>query len=245
MLSEEIILVTGATSGFGEAIARRVAKEGAKVYITGRREGRLNHLANEINATPLVFDVRDKEAVFENLSPLKDVTVLVNNAGLARGVKPAPDASLGDWEEMVDTNIKGVIYCTQALLLQMKEQNRGHILSIGSIAGNWPYKGGNVYGGTKAFVKQFMLNLRTDLQGSAIRVTNIEPGLAETEFSLVRFHGDAEKAKEIYKGTEPLKAEDVAEAVSWTISQPKHVNVNFMEIMPVCQTNGGFSIHRE
>jgi len=175
----------------------------------------------------------------------RKIDALINSAGLALGMQPAQGADLEDWEAMVDTNIKGLIYTTKAILPDMVERGQGHIINLGSVAGNWPYPGGNVYGGTKAFVRQFSLNLRADLHGTGVRVTNIEPGLAETEFSVVRFHGDKEKADSVYAGMTPLTAADIAETIYWTVSRPPHVNINTIEIMPVAQSWGPFPIHRE
>jgi len=245
------IFITGATSGFGEACARLFAKNGYKLILTGRRSDRLEKLRRDLAADTHIItqDVRDKEAVQNDIANLpegfKDIDVLVNNAGLALGLGPAHEADLDQWETMVDTNIKGLMYCTRYILPGMVESNQGHIINIGSIAGNWPYPGGNVYGATKAFVKQFSHNLRTDLLGTKIRVTNIEPGLAETEFSVVRFNGDKEKAAKFYEGTEPLTAENIADIVLWVTTQPTHVNINRIEVMPVCQSCGPFAINRE
>ncbi len=245
------IFITGATSGFGEACARLFAQNGYKLILTGRRSDRLEKLRRDLAADTHIItqDVRDKEAVQNDIANLpegfKDIDVLVNNAGLALGLGPAHEADLDQWETMVDTNIKGLMYCTRYILPGMVESNQGHIINIGSIAGNWPYPGGNVYGATKAFVKQFSHNLRTDLLGTKIRVTNIEPGLAETEFSVVRFNGDEEKAAKFYEGTEPLTAENIADIVLWVTTQPTHVNINRIEVMPVCQSCGPFAINRE
>lgn len=245
------IFITGATSGFGEACARLFAQNGYKLILTGRRSDRLEKLRRDLAADTHIItqDVQDKEAVQNDIANLpegfKDIDVLVNNAGLALGLGPAHEADLDQWETMVDTNIKGLMYCTRYILPGMVECNQGHIINIGSVAGNWPYPGGNVYGATKAFVKQFSHNLRTDLLGTKIRVTNIEPGLAETEFSVVRFNGDEEKAAKFYKGTKPLTAEDIADIILWVTTQPAHVNINRIEVMPVCQSCGPFAINRE
>ncbi len=248
-----VILITGATSGFGEACARRFVKEGWRLILAARRNERLKALQLRLGGETFVhivrLDVRNQEAVMNLLSNLpekfSDVDVLVNNAGLALGLEPAYEADVSDWDAMVDTNIKGLIYCTRAVLPGMVERNRGHIVNVGSIAGDWPYPGGNVYGATKAFVKQFSLNLRTDLFGTPIRITNIEPGLAETEFSVVRFKGDREKAAKVYEGMQPLTAEDIAEMICWVVSLPAHVNINRLEVMPVCQTWAPFAINRD
>ena len=246
------ILITGATAGFGLAIARRFAAEGHRVVLAGRRQDRLDALLAELgdNAHALTLDVRDRDAVLAAIAGLPpefaDTDVLVNNAGLALGVNPAQRASLDDWHTMVDTNVKGLMTVTHAVLPGMVARDRGHVINIGSVAGNWPYPGGNVYGATKAFVRQFSLNLRADLAGTRVRVTDIEPGLvAGTEFSSVRFAGDTERADAVYKGTEPLTAEDVTDAVHWVATRPAHVNINTIELMPVCQSFAGLSINRQ
>ena len=245
-----IVLVTGATSGFGEAIARRFAAEGHSLIVVGRRVERLRTLAEELDVPvyDLPLDVRERETVAEAVAELPaefaEVDVLVNNAGLALGLEPSWDADLDDWETMVDTNIKGLLYMTRAILPAMVERKRGHVINVGSTAGNWPYPGGNVYGGTKAFLKQFSLNLRADLIGTNVRVTNLEPGLAETEFSLVRYKGDATRAKDVYENVQPLTAQDIAEAAYWASSQPPHVNVTRIEMMCTSQANGPLALHR-
>lgn len=227
-----------------------VAK-GAKVVITGRRNDRLLAMRKALgsaNIHPLCFDVRDKEAVGMAIASIPEafhpIDALVNNAGLALSAAPAQDVPLEQWEQMVATNISGLLYMTRALLPQMMARNAGHIINVGSMAGNYPYPGGNVYGATKAFVKQFSLNLRADLLGTAIRVTNLEPGLAETEFSEVRL-GSADKAAEVYLGTTPLTAEDIATCILFCLELPAHVNINRMEIMPICQASGSLAISRK
>ncbi|MEW5289395.1 MULTISPECIES: bifunctional NADP-dependent 3-hydroxy acid dehydrogenase/3-hydroxypropionate dehydrogenase YdfG [Erwinia] len=246
-----IVFVTGATAGFGESITRRFIAQGHKVIATGRRSERLQALKDELgeNVYTLQLDVRNRAGIDAALHSLpaewRDIDVLVNNAGLALGMAPAHQASIDDWEAMIDTNNKGLVFMTRAILPAMVERNVGHIINIGSTAGNWPYAGGNVYGATKAFVRQFSLNLRTDLHGTALRVTDIEPGLVGgTEFSNVRFKGDSDKADSVYDGTEPLTAEDVTEAVFWVASLPKHVNINTLEMMPVGQTLAGLKVHK-
>jgi NADP-dependent 3-hydroxy acid dehydrogenase YdfG len=244
------ILITGATSGFGEATARRFARDGWHLILAGRRQDRLDALSTELEIPShiLVLDVRNREQVAAQLGSLpaefREIDVLVNNAGLALGLEPAPRADLDDWETMVDTNIKGLLYVTRAILPGMVERGRGHVVNIGSIAGSWPYPGGNAYGATKAFVEQFSNNLRADLQGSGVRVTNVEPGLAETEFSVVRFKGDETKAATVYKGTEPLTGDDIAGIVHWAATLPPHVNINRVEVMPTDQAWGPLAIHR-
>lgn len=241
-------LITGATSGFGAACARRFAKEGWKLILTGRRTERLEEMQRELGSavtTLLALDVRDRQGVFDALQGLTDVDLLLNNAGLALGLEKAWEVDLDDWETMVDTNVKGVMYCTRAILPGMVKRNCGHIITIGSTAGNWPYPGGNVYGGTKAFVQQFSRNLRADLLGTRVRVTNIEPGMAETEFSQVRFKGNVEKAGSVYSGTEPLQPEDIAETVFFAATLPPHVNINTLEMMSINQAWGPYAVHRE
>jgi 3-hydroxy acid dehydrogenase/malonic semialdehyde reductase len=248
-----IVLVTGATAGFGTAIARRYLKEGHKVIAVGRRTERLEALRSEFPGTALhigALDVRNAKEVEAFVAGLPAdfaaVDVLVNNAGLALGLGPAQRALLTDWEQMVDTNVKGLMYMTHALLPGMTERNRGHIVNLGSVAGHYPYPGGNVYGATKAFVRQFSLNLRADLAGTGVRVTDIAPGLCGgTEFSTVRFHGDAEKAAGVYANTESLSAEDIAESVFWSTTLPAHVNINFIELMPTSQASGPLNVVRK
>lgn len=246
-----IAMVTGASSGFGESISRQLVQAGYKVIGTGRRAERLAALADELGEQflPLAFDVQDKAATRAAIAGLpaawSEVDLLVNNAGLALGLEPAHKADLEDWEQMIATNINGLTLLTRLLLPGMVARNRGHVINIGSIAGTYPYPGGNVYGATKAFVKQFSLNLRADLAGTAIRVTNVEPGLCGgTEFSNVRFHGDDAKAASVYQGVEAIQPEDIANTVLWISQQPAHVNINSIEIMPVAQTFGPLNISR-
>lgn len=247
-----IVLVTGATAGFGAAIARRYLAEGHKVIAVGRRNERLQALQESCAGMPLhtaELDVRDKGAIEALMNALpaefSDVDVLVNNAGLALGLEPAQKAELDDWERMVDTNIKGLMYVTRAVLPGMVARGKGHIINLGSVAGHYPYPGGNVYGATKAFVRQFSLNLRADLLGTPVRVTDIAPGLCGgTEFSTVRFHGDEAKAANVYANTLSLSADDIAESVYWCSALPAHVNINFMELMPVTQAFSPFAISR-
>ncbi|AOX15873.1 SDR family NAD(P)-dependent oxidoreductase [Kozakia baliensis] len=244
------VLVTGATSGFGHAIATRLIRDGHRVIATGRRRERLQELASNLgkNLLPFPLDVTDSKAVaaLPNSLPAewREVDVLVNNAGLALGVAKAQDASVSDWQTMIQTNATGLVEVTHALLPGMIERNRGYIISIGSTAGTYPYVGGNVYGATKAFVEQFMRNLRTDLLGTKLRASNIEPGLCGgSEFSNVRLKDD-QKAADVYKNTTPLNSEDIAETISWLLSLPPHVNINSIEMMPVCQAAGGLAVDR-
>jgi 3-hydroxy acid dehydrogenase / malonic semialdehyde reductase len=246
-----IVLVTGASSGFGAAVARRFAAEGARVIVTARRADRTRDLARELGpqVLPLTLDVRDRAAVavaFDALpSEFAAVDLLVNNAGLALGLNPAQDADLDEWDQMIDTNCKGLVYCTRAILPGMVARGRGHVISLGSVAGSYPYPGGNVYGGTKAFVHQFSLNLRSDLHGTGVRVTCVEPGMAETEFSTVRYGGDTAKADAVYAGMQPLTADDVAESIYWAATLPQHVNVNTIELMATAQSFAPFQVARQ
>lgn len=246
-----IVFVTGASAGFGAAIARKFVQAGHRVIATARRQDRLEALAAELGDAllPLELDVRDRAAVEALPAALPPefaaVDVLVNNAGLALGLEPAQRASLDDWQTMIDTNCTGLVQVTRALLPGMVERNLGHVFNLGSVAGSWPYAGGNVYGATKAFVRQFSLNLRADLAGTALRVTDVEPGLCGgTEFSNVRFHGDDEKAAKVYQDVQALSAEDIADTVHWIATRPAHVNVNTIELMPVAQSFAGLTIHR-
>jgi 3-hydroxy acid dehydrogenase/malonic semialdehyde reductase len=247
-----IVFVTGATSGFGAAIARRFAAEGHRIIAAGRRRERLEALTNEFDARRIhavTLDVRDRArvdaAVATLPSDLKAIDLLVNNAGLALGLEPAHRVDPDDWEQMVDTNVKGLMYVTRAVLPGMVERGRGHIVNLGSIAGTYPYPGGNVYGATKAFVRQFSLGLRADLLGTPVRVTSVEPGLVGgTEFSNVRFGGDHGKVAKLYEGANALTPEDVAEAVHWVASLPARVNINAIEMMPVTQAFAPLAVHR-
>jgi 3-hydroxy acid dehydrogenase / malonic semialdehyde reductase len=247
-----VALVTGASSGFGAAIARRYAGAGVRVVATARRVDRLAALVDEFGED-LIFvsglDVRDRAAIEQLVSSLPrafaEVDVLVNNAGLALGLEPAQDANLDQWEQMIETNCTGLTYVTRAILPGMVARRRGHVVNMGSIAATFPYPGGNVYGASKAFVHQFSLGLRADLHGTGVRVTCIEPGLVGgSEFSEVRFGGDAERAAALYAGTDPLTPEDIAAAVEWVTFQPEHVNVNLLELMPVSQSFGPLPVDR-
>jgi 3-hydroxy acid dehydrogenase/malonic semialdehyde reductase len=246
-----IVLVTGASAGFGAAIARRCVREGARVIACARRAERLEALRAELGSAllPIALDVTVRTEVERAIAELpaewREIDVLVNNAGLALGLEAAHQADLDDWEAMVDTNVKGLMYCTRAVLPGMVARGRGHVVNMGSVAGEFPYPGGNAYGATKAFVRQFSLNLRADLVGTGVRATDVEPGLCGgTEFSQVRFHGDAQKAAAVYAGTQPLTADDIADTVWWVISRPAHVNVNTISLMPICQAFGPLAIKR-
>jgi len=247
-----IVLITGASSGFGKTAARRFVEQGDKVILCARRSERLQELESELgsdNAFAISLDVTNTTQIANLMSDLpamwKDIDILINNAGLALGANPAQSADLKDWDTMIDTNIIGLVHLTRHVLPGMIERKRGHVINIGSIAGDYPYPGGNVYGATKAFVKQFSLNLMADLVDTPLRVSNIEPGAAETEFSLVRYHGDKNKADQVYKGIAPLSADDIAECIVWAANQPAHVNINRIEIMPTNQAAAGLKMFRD
>ena len=239
----KIALVTGATAGFGNAICRTLLKAGYLIIGTGRRQERLAQLEQEYGNKffPLAFDISDRHATEKALktlpAELQAIDLLVNNAGLALGLETADKSDLDDWEKMIDTNVKGLVTVTRLVLPQMVARNQGHIINLGSIAGNYAYPGGNVYGGTKAFVKQFSLNLRADLAGTNVRVSNVEPGLCGgTEFSNVRFKGDDARAAQVYENVQYVTPQDIANIVLWLNQQPEHVNINRIEIMPTAQT---------
>jgi 3-hydroxy acid dehydrogenase / malonic semialdehyde reductase len=245
------VCVTGASAGFGAAIVRRFAAAGDRIVAAARRGDRLAELVDELGdrVHPLQLDVRDRDAVeraFATLpAPFAEIDILVNNAGLALGLSPAQDADLDDWETMIETNNKGLVYCTHAVLPGMVARRRGHIINLGSIAGTYPYPGGNVYAATKAFVHQFTIALRSDLHGTGVRATSIEPGMAETEFTLVRLGGDQEKSDALYAGMQPLTGEDIADCAFWAAERPAHVNINAIEIMPVAQSFAPFQVARD
>jgi 3-hydroxy acid dehydrogenase/malonic semialdehyde reductase len=245
------VFVTGASSGFGAAVARRFAAEGARVVATARRSDRIRDLAAELGpqVLPLTLDVRDRAEVAAAVAGLPAefaaIDLLVNNAGLALGLNPAQDADLDDWDQMIDTNCKGLVYCTREILPGMVARHAGHVINLGSVAGTYPYPGGNVYGGTKAFVHQFSLNLRSDLHGTGVRVTCVEPGMADTEFSLTRFSGDKTKADAVYAGMQPMTPDDVAESIYWAATLPAHVNVNTIELMATAQSFAPFQVARD
>ncbi len=253
-MERKIVFITGATSGFGRAAARRFAAAGWSLILTGRRTERLETLRRELSALVPVhvvgLDVRDAEAVRKVAAALpesfKQVYTLVNNAGLALAPQPAQQVELGDWHTMIHTNIIGLVNVTHVLLPTLIRAGKGaSIINIGSIAGEWPYPGGHVYGATKAFVKQFSYNLRCDLLSTGVRVTDIAPGLAETEFTLVRTKGDQAASDALYRGTTPLSAEDIAEQIFYVATLPAHININRLEVMPVRQAWSPFAIDRD
>ena len=243
------ILITGATAGFGEAAARKFVAGGWNVIGTGRRGDRLKKLQQELGDAflPLQVDMRDLQAV-ERLARLEgqwsEIDLLLNNAGLAPPTDPLPDT---DWEwlqTVIDTNVTGLVALTRVLLPKLIKR-RGQIINLSSVAGTYPYKGGAVYGGTKAFVRQFSLDLRCDLAGTGVRVTSIEPGMAETEFTVVRTGGDQQASDKLYAGVNPMTAEDLADLFWWLATLPPHLNINIVELMPVNQSWAGFAVHRE
>ncbi|WP_321336378.1 SDR family oxidoreductase [Breoghania sp.] len=244
------VLVTGTTSGFGAATARRFAADGWKVIGTGRRKGRLDEMAAELGNAfhGAAFDIADEAATVAALEALpedfREIDVLVNNAGLALGTKPVPDTKLSDWKQMIETNITGLVTITHHLLPKLIER-KGAIINLSSIASTWPYPGGNVYGGTKAFVRQFSLGLRSDLHGKGVRVTSIEPGLCESEFTLVRTGGNQEAYDKLYGGAHAIQPEDIANTVHWVATQPPHMNINALEVMPVSQSWAPLQVARD
>lgn len=237
------VLITGATAGFGLATAQLFAKQGWQLILTGRRGERLAALAKELGESTAVhcitLDVRDNEAVKQAIGelpePFRDVSVLVNNAGLALGTDPCFEAKLSDWQTMIDTNVTGLVNMTHAVLPLLMQQTPATVINLSSIAASWPYPGSHVYGASKAFVKQFSLNMRCDLAGKGVRVTSLEPGLAESEFSLVRFGGDQQKCEQLYRGANAIQPEDIANIIYWVATQPAHLNINRLEVMPSSQ----------
>ena len=244
------VLITGATSGFGAAAAKRFVHAGWRVIATGRRAERLQVLVDELGADKVhvaAFDIRDEAAMDAAMAAIpqefRDIDLLVNNAGLAQGTAPAQNALLSDWRTMIDTNITALVTLTHRLLPSLVAR-KGAIINISSVAGVYPYPGGNAYGGSKAFVSHFSLGLRSDLHGTGVRVTTIEPGMAETEFTLVRTHGDQPASDKLYSGANPMTADDIAETIFYVASLPPHLNINRLEIMPVTQSVAGFQVHR-
>ena len=249
-MTQRTAFITGATSGFGAAATRKFIASGWRVVATGRRADRLDALVAELGADhvhPAVFDVRDEPAMRAALAAVpagfRDIDLLVNNAGLAQGTLPAQRADLTDWQTMIDTNVRALVVLTHALLPTLIER-RGAIINVSSTAATYPYSGGNVYGGTKAFVSQFSLGLRADLHGTGVRVTALEPGMAETEFTLVRTHGDQAASDALYKGAQPMTADDIADTIHWIAHLPPHLNINRLEMMPTSQSFAGFQIAR-
>ncbi|EJN93872.1 SDR family oxidoreductase [Streptococcus ratti] len=248
----EAVLITGVSAGFGKAMAETFVKEGYRVIGAARRLEKLNNLKRALgeNFYPLQMDMTDTASIDKALASLpqewSEIELLINNAGLALGLDKAYEANFKDWETMIATNIIGLTYLTRQVLPAMAERKSGHVINIGSTAGTYPYPGGNVYGASKAFVKQFSLNLRADLAGTKVRVTNIEPGLCGgTEFSNVRFKGDDERADHLYRGAHSIQPQDIANTVLWVYQQPKHVNINRVEIMPTSQSFGPQPVDRD
>jgi serine 3-dehydrogenase len=245
------VLITGATSGFGAATARRFAKAGWRVVATGRHAERLQTLVDEFGTETVAtapFNVQDAAAMEAALSalpePFRGIDVLVNNAGLALGTAPAPQAKLEDWLKMIETNVTGLVTITHKLLPTLIER-KGVIVNLSSVAANYPSPGSNVYGATKAFVQQFSLDLRSDLHGTGVRVTAIEPGMAKTEFTLVRTGGNQAASDALYQGFQPLTAQDIAETIFWVVTLPPHMNINRLELMPVSQSWAGYQVFRD
>lgn len=245
------VLVTGASAGFGKAICETFVEAGLSVIGAARRSDKLQAMQNELGGSflPLQMDMTDTASVDAALKSLSENAVeidcLINNAGLALGLEPAYEADFNDWQTMIQTNIVGLTYLTRQVLPQMVARKDGYVINLGSVAGTYPYPGGNVYGATKAFVRQFSLNLRADLQGTGVRVTNIEPGLCgDTEFSNVRFKGDGERAAKVYENVQYIRPQDIADTALWLYRRPKHMNVNAIEIMPVAQAFNPLAVVR-
>jgi 3-hydroxy acid dehydrogenase/malonic semialdehyde reductase len=246
----KIVMITGATGGFGAAFARKFAAAGCKLILTSRKPEKLDKLVATLKVPvhKIIVDIRDRQAIEAAFAAIptdfRAIDLLVNNAGGAFGLEAAQDAILDDWQNMIEANNLGLVTCTHAVLPDMVKRKRGHIINIGSVSGTYPYPGGSVYCAVKAFVKQFSLALRADLTATGVRVTNIEPGMVETDFSLNRFKGDAAKAAKIYEGANALTADDVAETVFWAATQPPRVNINRIELMPATQATGMLAVHR-
>lgn len=244
------VLITGATGDFGKAFADRFAGLGCSLILHGRSAEKLSAISGNytVPVHTVLFDVSDRREMERQISAIpsefKNIDLLINNAGGALGLEKAQDSDLDDWEDMIQMNILSLVRMTSLVLKGMTDRRKGHIINIGSTAGNYPYPGGHVYCASKAFVKQFSLSIRSDLQGTNVRVTNIEPGMVQTQFSLTRFKGDAAKADAVYANTNPLKAEDVAEAVAWAATLPPHVNINRIEMMPTTQSPGALQVER-
>jgi len=244
------VMITGATSGFGKEFAKRFAAIGCKLILHARNEEKLNSIIKDLNADvhPLIFDLMDKETTLQKITDIPgefgDIDVLINNAGGALGLDKSHEADLEDWENMIEMNNTSLIRITRQILPGMVKRKRGHIINIGSIAGNWVYPGGNVYNACKAFTRQFSLALRADLPGTNVRVTNIEPGIVDTDFSVSRFKGDKDKADAVYANTVPLHADDIGETIFWVATLPEHVNINTLEVMPTMQSFGPLAVER-
>jgi NADP-dependent 3-hydroxy acid dehydrogenase YdfG len=241
-LQNRIVFITGASSGIGEACARAFAAQGAKLVLCARRHERLQKLAEALPVPTytIKLDVTDRQAVESSIASLpadfRAVDILINNAGLSRGLSKFQEGSIDDWEEMINTDIKGVLYVTRAILPGMIERQRGHVINLGSVAGHYAYQNGAVYCLAKAAIKSLTESLKQDLLGTPIRVSSVDPGLVETEFSIVRFHGDVERAKKVYEGVKPMTADDVADAIVFCATRPPHVNINFVMMMAVGQS---------
>lgn len=247
-----LVLVTGASAGFGRALSTALIRRGHRVIACARRAERLQALKAELgeNFYPLPFDIQDIDAMRAAIDSLpadwQDIDVLINNAGLARGLDMAQDADLDNWLQMIHTNVRGLAAMTNLILPRMVKRNRGHIINLSSTAANYAYPGSNVYGASKAFVKQFSLNLRADLYGTAVRVTNIEPGLISgTEFSAVRFNGDQAKADSVYAGVNNISPEEMADIILWCAELPEHININRLEVMPTAQSFAGLKVYKD
>jgi len=247
----KIVMITGSTGGFGMAFTHKFAAAGCKLILTSRTQDKLDKLAGKLRVPvhKIILDVRDRKEIEQAFAALpaafRDIDLLINNAGGAFGMEPAFDAKLDDWQEMIELNNLGLVVCTRLALEGMVKRKKGHIINIGSVSGSYPYPGGHVYCAVKAFVKQFSLALRCDLISTNVRVTNIEPGMAETGFSVQRFRGDKAEAAKIYENANPMTAEDVAEAVFYAATQPQHVNINRIELMPTTQAAAGLAVHRK
>ncbi|RVU83351.1 SDR family oxidoreductase [Leucothrix sargassi] len=249
----QCVVITGATSGFGLASAKLFAKKGWSLVLTGRRVERLAAIKAELSEiTPVhtcTMDVRDPESIVSAVASIPEefsnICSLVNNAGLALGTDPSYEAKLSDWQTMIDTNVTGLVHVTHALLPQMVGKEGASIINLASIASNWPYPGSHVYGASKAFVAQFSRNLRCDVAGKNLRVTSLEPGLSESEFSLVRFEGDQDKYDQLYNAAKALQPEDIANIIYWIATQPPHININSLEVMPTSQAWNNFNIVKQ
>ncbi|MEP0755140.1 SDR family oxidoreductase [Trichocoleus sp. Lan] len=244
-IKDKIVVITGASSGIGAACAKMFAQAGAKLILVARRQERLQELADELSKEfscqlhLLALDVRDRASVESAFSSLpeawSEVDILINNAGLSRGLNKLHEGSIQDWEEMIDTNIKGLLYCTRYLVPGMVNRGKGHVVNLGSIAGHQTYPGGNVYCASKAAVKSISEGLKQDLLGTPVRVTSVDPGLVETEFSQVRFHGDSDRAQKVYQGLTPLTPEDIADVIFFCVTRPAHVNISELLLVPTDQ----------